>query len=77
MKMTNTDYHELKQAILQLPKFMHLQNPNASDMMHRWDLYHQANHAQDFYFWHLHEYLNDNHIDTALRMIILEMRERE
>ena len=76
MKMTITDYQELKKAIDQAiennPQALELyRKNNLSNMRYRWDLFHSVNtNLNNFYYSRkLSEYLTDNMIDTALRKI--------
>lgn len=73
MKMIKTHYDHMKQAI---DKVLN-NNPNAyegyvekslSNMRFRWDIMHAAN-LTSYACNHLYGYLNDGHIDTALRKI--------
>lgn len=72
MKITKQDYNKLKKAILSIdPDILAtLKNMSRNDTQHRWNVYHFVNAPPTFLFRYLHEYLNDNHIDTALRTII-------
>ena len=76
MKMTITDYQELKKAIDQAiennPQALELyRKNNLSNMRYRWDLFNSINtNLNNFYYSRkLSEYLTDNMIDTALRKI--------
>ena len=76
MKMTITDYQELKKAIDQViennPQALELyRKNNLSNMRYRWDLFNSINtNLNNFYYSRkLSEYLTDNMIDTALRKI--------
>ncbi len=72
MRITQQDYDKLSQAIRELPIESILEDCKEmrySLMATRWAMYHQANKPPGFAFSHLHEYLNDEHIDTALRKI--------
>ena len=75
MKITTDDYGELKRKIYRYlnehPEVMtkHKQlykSKGLSDMRFRWDVF----HAAKAYSGKLYNYLNDNHIDTALKSII-------
>lgn len=76
MKMIQSDYRKLSKAILALPIDSILRDCKElrySEMATRWTLFHQANTPQEFPFRHLNDYLNDDHIDTALRKIVREL----
>jgi len=81
MKMTKEDYSKLKTAIENIPKYLIEQAETESekvggynDTAWRWLLFHFVNRSPGFNFRYLHEYLNDNHIDTALRKIVGELK---
>ena len=80
MKMMHHHYTLLEHDIAQLPLceiMRECAERGYSDMAARWEVFHQANMAADYFFGRLHDYLNDNHIDTALRKIMKElMREK-
>ena len=70
LKITKADYLELQKAVLNVVS----NNPEIrnsyigkglSDKRFRWDMV----HASGFNVCSLYHYLNDNHIDTALRHI--------
>ena len=67
MKMTKEDYQNLRDAIINVPLVGILLS--RSSMSHRWGLFYQVSSS----FRHLYEYLNDDHIDTALRKIVREI----
>lgn len=76
MKITKQDYSLLKQAIVDIPSSVakikwYL---SQSDKQYRWMLFHYVNVPSEFKFGYLHEYLNDEHIDTALRRIVKEIK---
>lgn len=74
MKIKPEHYSEIKRKIAALPQDQcrqHKENLRVKDLekRFRWDCYHAAKcHNSDFY-----TYLNDNHIDTALKQIIKEL----
>lgn len=86
MKITQKDYQGLKQAIEKAIQDQDLNinqlwvdysNLGFSEMRFRWDLFHLSrvrigdkNCPGDF---NLYDYLNDNHIDTALKNIVKEL----
>lgn len=69
MKMTPNHYNVLKNAILSLPP---IPRNGHTDMRYRWNLFHLANPGPSLPLRFLHEFYNDNHIDTALRKIVKE-----
>ena len=74
MKITKKDYNKLdkaiKQALDNLPNlYDNYQAVGLSDMRYRWDLFHYVNPGPALPFRYLSEYLDDSHIDTALRKI--------
>ena len=73
MKMTKEDYQKLRDAIGDVP----LDMPFSFPIMQRWNLFHFVNRAPSFPFRHLYDYLNDDHIDTALRKIVCDMTMRK
>lgn len=74
MKMTKDHYDELKRHVgwfFNPDNYSYYQEKGFSDMRFCWD----AIQASDLDFWvchYLYPYLNDNHIDTALRKIMKE-----
>lgn len=75
MKITKEHYEHLKVICLDVLS----KNPNMakeytekrlSAMRYRWDVLHMANNSLNFICSHLYKYLDDTHIDTALRSII-------
>ena len=72
MKITQADYNELKGKIITVfnkDTQAEYKKAGLSDMRFRWDCFHAAN----CYKKELYEYLNDTHIDTALKSIIAEL----
>ena len=75
MKMTKDDYNKLESAINNIPKYLMESAEDErikweyNDTAWRWLLFHLVNRPPGFNFRYLHEYLNDDHIDTALRKI--------
>lgn len=70
MKMTKNDYTRLENRIngylLKHHADWHLRDTrDKKPMRYRWNLY----HLTDSHDLQLHTYLNDDHIDTALRKI--------
>jgi hypothetical protein len=72
--MLQVDYDNLSKAIVKAvldaeedsyPKYTDYQVKGLSDMRYRWDLL----HFSGYNVRPLYQYLNDDHIDTALRMI--------
>lgn len=79
MKITDEDFNILKSAISPLDteerrQFCREHHITFTYMRYRWDLMHMAYQRgalQRYVFdKHLHSYLNDDHIDTALRKIV-------
>jgi hypothetical protein len=73
MKMTKEHYGVLEEAIREvINKYPDMQQAykeqGFSSMRYRWDLYHSINRSRSFKI-ELYTYLNDNHIDTALKRI--------
>jgi hypothetical protein len=81
MKITPTDYTRLKTAILEfLNKDDRILTADVSfvndiDKARRWTIFHQVNRPGKNGFPFRLDYLNDAHIDTALRNIIREYKE--
>ncbi len=73
MKMTKEDYQNLRDDIVNVPT----NTPTSFSVAQRWGLFHHVNRAPNFLFRHLYDYLNDNHIDTALRRIMKERHQYE
>ena len=71
MKMTKEDYNKLENAINDLSKeqLINAGLSTKTNESYRWFLFHIVNKPPAFSFRYLHNYLNDNHIDTALRKI--------
>jgi hypothetical protein len=78
MKMKTEDYQKLEKAIQvvikntehSLSEILEIYRKHKkSDEFIRWTLFHAANPGKSLPFRYLHDYLNDNHIDTALRKI--------
>jgi len=81
MKMTTTDYERLRAAVL--PSMELVENgqyraaydaDGLSAKRRRWDAAHHA--GTTTLICEMYAYLNDNHIDTALRAIQREVSER-
>lgn len=77
MKIKPEHYDIIKQAIDALPKdqvAQHKAKELGKDkaMRFRWDLFHAARLSR-FASDELYRYLNDNHIDTALKSIVKEL----
>jgi hypothetical protein len=78
MKMTPRHYNKLNDAIMALPpsivpredKFGNAYN----DVAYRWLLFHYVNRGPLLPFRYLYEFYNDDHIDTALRKIVKEIK---
>lgn len=77
MKMTQSDYNLLESHIQGLMLNLELNLDDCKQKYHeaglsmmrfRWDLYHACN-PRGKLFKHFSNYLNDSHIDTALRKI--------
>lgn len=74
MKMTQEDYDKLKSEIEKIMPLVKREQCK-SDMSYRWTLYHAVNviDGEHFKFGHLYDYLNDDNIDTALKMITKDL----
>ena len=77
MKITKEHYSILKSKIAELPrnevlKHKSLQLGKDIDKRFRWDLFHKASLSR-FAVTELYHYVNDDHIDTALKNIIKEL----
>lgn len=85
MKITKDDYSRLNKLItetVQGHSIMALaEYPGMSVMRYSWDIYHatcdkaqHANNVSDYLFLrHLYDYLNDDHLTTALRAILRDL----
>lgn len=76
MKMKQEHYDELKDSLLpaaaQLKTRAEYNDKGLSDTRYVWDVLWNSRFGNDWDKMHmLHEYLNDNHIETALRSILL------
>lgn len=73
MKMTDSDYNELRSDIFSIKGLLTLSDAKKlgwSETRYRWCLYHMVNSRANGLKWRrLYDYLNDDHIDTALRKI--------
>lgn len=84
MKITNQDYQKLKSFIeshkgeIEQWRIFIYQNRKVKDfeMALRWELYHQFVKDREFTD-SLYKYLNDSHIDTALKQIMKELENTE
>lgn len=56
--------------LYQTGRFVRSDRVKNLDMRYRWDLFHVASHIDPGLRKELYKYLNDNHIDTALRRIV-------
>ena len=76
MKITSQDYEKLKDLITpvigRIPVAVYRgQNPSFSDKRVRWDYFHGTGRAGlDFLCDTLYKYMNDEHMDTALKSIV-------
>ena len=79
MKMLHYHYTLVEHDIAQLPLCEIIQECTKrgySEKATRWTIFSQVNRPPEFFYDRLHDYLNDNHIDTALRKIVKDqMRE--
>lgn len=79
MKITQDDYNKLEQAIIDIGidnvhhVLLAAKHNDWSPMAYRWELFHCANKPPEFKFGYLYDYLNDSHLDTALRKITTEL----
>lgn len=74
MKITNDHYNTLKELVMQVVK----ENPdmplNDGSMRYRWMIYNLICDYDGYDLaHHLYDYLNDDHIDTALKKILKEL----
>ena len=77
MKMTLEHYNQVKAAIASIPRELVLEHKSKElgkdkDMRFRWDLFIAAK-LSTFASDELYQYLNDDHIDTALKSVIKEL----
>ena len=77
MKMTLEHYNQVKAAIASIPRELALEHKSKElgkdkDMRFRWDLFIAAK-LSTFASDELYQYLNDDHIDTALKSVIKEL----
>jgi hypothetical protein len=76
MKMTPSHFNKLRNAIMALPPSIvpreDKHGNEYSDVAYRWLLFWHANPGPTLPFRWLHEFYNDDHIDTALRKIVNE-----
>lgn len=76
MKITEHDLKTLKQFIMPVLEKTPVSeyraaNPAFSDKRIRWDYFHAAGKpALSFLCTHLYTYMNDTHMDTALKAIV-------
>ena len=71
MKMKHEHFKELENAIVPIMNIIPLdayKDAGLTEKRYRWDLCHKAN-LGNFICRTLYPYLNDDHIDTALRKI--------
>ena len=76
MKITQADYDVLRTAISPYHSTSKLQAYIDKDLTQRkyvWDLIHLARTRNGFDVCQFYHYLNDDHIDTALRSILKEL----
>ena len=77
MKMSIEHYNYIKNQINNLEREKVIAHKNLKlgkdiDKRFRWDLF-QAAKLSHFACDHLYSYLNDNHIDTALKQVVKEL----
>ena len=83
MKMVDKDYLRLRgmvmPAMAQIPSLEEYKDAGMTEQRHRWDALWQANRSCTKgligWFQNAYKYLNDDHIDTALRKIQREYLE--
>lgn len=69
MKMIPQDYQRLKSACINV-LLTHSLNPSAvASNLRRWEIFHRACDNTPRLLYDLYAYLNDNHIETALKRI--------
>ncbi len=68
MKMLPCHYNRLKKAIVALPP---IPRRTYNDAAYRWHLFYLAGIHKSLLFHFIYSFYNDNHIDTALRKIVL------
>ena len=66
MKITDTDYKELERQAMRVLIHRGLHPYMVQSNRHAWDVFHMVD---DRFKNHLYDYLNDNHIETALKRI--------
>ena len=77
MKMTKEHYNRIKTAIASIPRELALEHKSKElgkdkAMRFRWDMFIAAK-LSTFASDELYQYLNDDHIDTALKSVIKEL----
>jgi len=75
MKMRAADFTALRAALLALLETYPDAKAQAKaagfdHLRFRWDAFHAVNPGPALPFRHLYDYLNDSHIDTALRAVL-------
>lgn len=78
MKMTAEHYQHIKSEIAQLPRDRVLAHKALGmgkdpEVRFRWDLLYAAKLTGPWVSDNLYPYLNDDHIDTALKRIVIEL----
>lgn len=85
MKITKQDYDRLNALITKTVTDHEIHSladyPGMSVLRYSWDIYHAVcdraqneNNVSDYLFLrHLYDYLNDDHLTTALRAILLDL----
>ena len=67
MKIRQEDFERLEMACLDTLKENNLHPYQVQSNLHAWQVFHKA--AHEYKLYKLYDYLNDSHVETALRKI--------